>query len=122
MRMGVVVNPAQPILESDRVDDQRVALPLAYRIAKKRGLCILHVSAAVDGDRPKSPHQLVQKHDAVRVLHNLKRYAADAGSRYPSEQTQGFRIDRFREIVLVRLFSGRSERRSAYALEHAAED
>ena len=122
MRMRVVVNPAQLVLESDRVDDQRVAIPLANAVSKKRGLEILLVSAAVDGDRPKRPHQFVEKHDAIRVLNNFKRHSADAGPRYSGEQTQGFRIDRFRQVVFVRLFPGWSERRSAHALEHAAEN
>ena len=50
VRMRVVVNPAHLILESDRVDDQRVAIPLANAVSKKGGLGILLVSAAVDGD------------------------------------------------------------------------
>src|ERR1700722_11291612 len=122
MRMRVVVNPAQLILEAYGVDAQSISLPLADPLSKKRRLNILRVPAPVEGNRPKGPHQLVKKNDAIRVLNNFKRHAADAGPRNPGKKTQRFRIDRFREIVFVRFFSGRSERRAAYALEHAAEN
>src|SRR5580704_6764308 len=95
VRMRVVVNPAELVLEADRVDDQRVAVPFADTVAEKRGLYVLRVRAAVQGDGAKSPHQFVKECDAVGVLNNLKRHATDAGSRYPGEQAQRFRINRF---------------------------
>src|SRR5579863_8525240 len=86
VRMRVVVDPAQLVLESDRVDDQRVALPLANPVSKKGGLDVLRVSAAVEGNGAERPHQLVKKYDTIGILNNLKGHAADAGSRDPGEQ------------------------------------
>ena len=122
MRVRVIVDPAQLVLEPNRVDYQRVPLPMADSISKKGRLKIFLVGPAIGGDGPKGPHQLVKKCDAIRVLDNFKRDSADAGPRDPGKKTQGLRIDRFRQIVFVRLFSGRREWRASDALKHATEN
>src|ERR1700752_2160258 len=122
MRMRVVVDPTELVLESDRIDDQRVSVPLAYAVAEERRFDVLGMFPAVRGDRSKGPHQFIEESDAVRILDDFEWNAADAGPRYAREEAKSLRINGMTQVVFVSLFACSSEWRSSHAFEHAAED
>src|SRR5262245_6013447 len=62
----------RPAVEVDGVDDQRVAFPVADRIAEPRGDAVA-VLTAVDGDDVEPGILLEQKREVLVALHDLHR-------------------------------------------------
>src|SRR5882757_9784609 len=107
LRIGVLIDPDGRALEADRIDHQRVALPPADLVAKKRGIGILRMFATIERNGPKVGVH-VQKDHAVGVLHDLERQGAGTVSGYSTDDAQRLRINCLRQVVLQsRLAGGR---------------
>src|SRR5258708_3903147 len=59
--MSVIIDPAEFVFESDRVDHQRIALPFADAIPEKRRLDVLRMVAPIHRYRAPRGHKLVEK-------------------------------------------------------------
>ena len=70
--VAMVVQP-RAIGEVHRIDDQRIAVPLPYRVAHERRLPVLAVGPTVRVDHPEVVHVLVEEDHLVRQLHDLER-------------------------------------------------
>src|SRR4030095_8628365 len=89
-RVGLnVATAVQPglVVETDNIDDERVALPATNRIADVGRIRIVRVFR-VDGDGAEDIHVLVHEDDLCRRLYDLDRKQADDGEpRHAGRQT-----------------------------------
>ena len=111
LRVGVVVVVERPPVEVDGVDDQRVAVPLADRIAVVHRLEALAVRAPVERDDPGHPLELVDHHQVVLRLEELHRVAGEHAAGKPRGQAEVARL------VVARHAGPRLEERLAAGLE-----
>ena len=109
VRVGVLVDPDLLVLEADRIDDQRVALPLADFFAEERRVGVVAVLAAVDRDEAEVAVE-VEERDLVGALQHLEGQSAGVVARDAADDAQRLGIDRGGEVVLQRRFAGRRQR------------
>src|SRR4030095_13049593 len=106
---GVLVDPDLLVLESNRVDHQRVAFPPPQFLAKERRRGIVRVLAlGIDGDQAKVAVP-VQERDLVGALKNLERQTAGVVPRNAAENAEAFGIDCRCQIVCECGFAGRRQ-------------
>src|SRR5258707_939155 len=82
----------RPAPEVRRVDDERVVLPLANRIAVVRGLDVGLVRTAVDRDDARDAHELGDHHEPFRVLNPLHGIRAEEPRRKAGRPAERARL------------------------------
>src|SRR5262245_26051618 len=87
------------ILEANRIDDQRIAFPLAYRVAKLRSFPILAMSPPVRINNAEVMHVLIQENDLIRQLDDLQRIGLAVQSRYARKEAIAHWFDQVGHIV-----------------------
>src|SRR2546428_13432438 len=78
-----------PIIDADCVDDQRISLPLSYRISVPRRIVpgIRRMIAAIGVDQAKDMLRLAEDRNDIRALNNHAGMRSRCHSRRPRRQT-----------------------------------
>src|ERR1051326_5539817 len=104
------------VVEADGVDDERVAFPLADRIAHERRVQIRRMTASVGRDTANQMHVFVQDRDARRVLQDFDRKRRPERARNARRQAAPRRIV-FAAMILIRGLCAGPERQRDSARE-----
>src|ERR1700683_5359899 len=81
VRVRILVSPSSHVLERDRIDNERVAIPASHLFAEKRRIRVVAVLAAV-GRNQAIGRVPVEKSNLVGAFEQLKRQRAGVVARY----------------------------------------
>ena len=101
VRIGVLVDPDLFVFETDGIDHQRVAFPMADLFAEERRIRIFGMLPAVGRDQAIVTVEIKER-DELRSLQNAEGKAAGVVTRDSADDAERFRVDGLGQVECKR--------------------